>query len=63
MRTIWNAGSGVSCKRALDSGVFLERGGWRAMSNPGDVVIEPFAGNGTAVIACEQTHRKWRAMG
>ena len=34
----------------------------RAMSNPGDVVIEPFAGSGTTVIACEQTHRKCCAM-
>ena len=34
----------------------------RAMSNQGDTVIEPFAGSGSTVIACEQVNRTCRAM-
>jgi site-specific DNA-methyltransferase (adenine-specific) len=34
----------------------------RAMSNQGDTVIEPFAGSGSTVIACEQVNRVCRAM-
>jgi DNA modification methylase len=34
----------------------------RAMSNAGEAVIDPFAGSGTTVIACEQTNRSCRAM-
>lgn len=29
----------------------------KAMSNPGDIVIEPFCGSGTTLIACEQLDR------
>ena len=34
----------------------------RAMSQPSDMVIEPFAGSGSTVIACEQVNRVCRAM-
>ncbi|MDD3544424.1 MAG: DNA methyltransferase, partial [Kiritimatiellae bacterium] len=34
----------------------------RAMSQPSDTVIEPFAGSGSTVIACEQVNRICRAM-
>jgi len=30
-----------------------------ASSNPGDLVIDPFLGSGTTVVACEQLGRKW----
>jgi len=33
-----------------------------AFSEPGDVVVEPFCGSGTTLIACEQLGRKCRAM-
>lgn len=29
-----------------------------AMSNPGDIVFDPFSGSGSTLIACEQTGRK-----
>jgi DNA modification methylase len=31
-------------------------------SLPGDLVLEPFSGSGTTIIACEQTGRRCRAM-
>ena len=34
----------------------------KAMSDPGDVIIEPFGGSGTTLIACHQLNRKCRAM-
>ena len=34
----------------------------KAMTNEGDFVLEPFAGSGTTLIACEQTGRKCLAM-
>ena len=34
----------------------------KAMTNEGDYVLEPFAGSGTTLIACEQTGRKCLAM-
>ena len=34
----------------------------KAMTNEGDFVLEPFAGSGTTLIACEQTNRKCLAM-
>ena len=34
----------------------------KAMSNPGDIVIEPFGGAGTTLMACEQLGRKCRIM-
>lgn len=34
----------------------------QAMTNEGDVVIEPFGGSGTTLIACEQLNRKCRIM-
>ena len=30
-----------------------------ASSNPGDVVLDPFCGCGTAVVAAEKLGRKW----
>lgn len=30
-----------------------------ASTNPGDVVLDPFAGSGTTAIAAERTNRKW----
>ena len=34
----------------------------KAMTNEGDFVLEPFAGSGTTLVACEQTGRKCLAM-
>lgn len=34
----------------------------QAMTNEGDIVIEPFGGSGTTLIACEQLNRKCRIM-
>lgn len=34
----------------------------KAMTRQGDIVIEPFGGSGTTLIACEQTGRKCRIM-
>lgn len=34
----------------------------KAMSDPGDIVIEPFGGSGTTLIACHQLNRKCRIM-
>lgn len=34
----------------------------KAMTNEGDYVLEPFAGSGTTLIACEQTNRRCLAM-
>lgn len=34
----------------------------KAMSNPNDIIIEPFGGAGTTLIACEQLNRKCRIM-
>ncbi|MBQ3456616.1 MAG: site-specific DNA-methyltransferase [Synergistaceae bacterium] len=34
----------------------------KAMTNEGDYVLEPFAGSGTTLIACEQTGRRCLAM-
>ena len=34
----------------------------KAMSDPNDIVIEPFGGSGTTMIACEQLNRKCRMM-
>lgn len=34
----------------------------RTWSNPGDVVLEPFSGSGTTIIACENTDRNCRAI-
>ncbi len=34
----------------------------KAMTNEGDSVLEPFAGSGTTLIACEKTGRKCLAM-
>ena len=34
----------------------------KAMTNEGDFVLEPFAGSGTTLIACEQTNRRCLAM-
>ena len=34
----------------------------KAMSDPGDVIIEPFGGSGTTLIACHQLSRKCRVM-
>lgn len=34
----------------------------KAMSDEGDIVIEPFGGSGTTLIACEQLGRKCRIM-
>lgn len=34
----------------------------KAMSDRGDIVIEPFGGSGTTLIACEQLERKCRIM-
>lgn len=33
-----------------------------AMTNPGDIVVDPFGGSGTTLIACEQTKRRCRMM-
>lgn len=30
-----------------------------ASSNPGDLVVDPFAGSGTTLVACEETGRRW----
>ena len=38
---------------------------WRCIkmhSDKGGVVLEPFSGSGTTIIACEQTGRKCRAV-
>jgi len=34
----------------------------KAMTQKDDIVIEPFGGSGTTLIACEQTGRKCRIM-
>jgi DNA modification methylase len=34
----------------------------QSMSDTGDIVIEPFCGSGTTLIACEQLNRKCYAM-
>ena len=34
----------------------------KAITNEGDYVLEPFAGSGTTLIACEQTNRRCLAM-
>ena len=34
----------------------------KAMTDEGDYVLEPFAGSGTTLIACEQTNRRCLAM-
>ena len=34
----------------------------RNSSQAGDIVLDPFAGSGTTLIACEQTHRQARLM-
>lgn len=34
----------------------------KAMSDPGDIIIEPFGGSGTTLIACHQLGRKCRIM-
>lgn len=34
----------------------------KAMSDPGDIIIEPFGGSGTTLIACHQLGRKCRTM-
>ena len=34
----------------------------QAMTNPGDIIAEPFSGSGTTIIACEQLGRKCRAI-
>lgn len=34
----------------------------KAMSNKGDIIIEPFGGSGTTLIACETLNRKCRIM-
>lgn len=34
----------------------------KAISEPGDVIIEPFGGSGTTLIACEQLNRHCRIM-
>jgi site-specific DNA-methyltransferase (adenine-specific) len=34
----------------------------RASSNEGDVVLDPFCGCGTAVVAAERLHRRWIGM-
>jgi site-specific DNA-methyltransferase (adenine-specific) len=34
----------------------------KAMSDEGDIVIEPFGGSGTTLIACEQLGRQCRIM-
>jgi DNA modification methylase len=54
-------------------GTFKERAGWhgcqmpeqllgriiRACSNPGDVVLDPFAGSGTTLVVAKKLCRKW----
>jgi site-specific DNA-methyltransferase (adenine-specific) len=54
-------------------GTFKERAGWhgcqmpeqllgriiRACSNPGDVVLDPFAGSGTTVVVAKKLGRQW----
>jgi DNA modification methylase len=32
------------------------------MSDPDDIIIEPFGGSGTTLIACHQLNRKCRIM-
>jgi len=34
----------------------------QAMTNPGDIIAEPFSGSGTTIMACEQLGRKCRAI-
>lgn len=34
----------------------------RASSNPGDLVLDAFAGSGTTAVACEEEGRQWIAM-
>jgi len=36
--------------------------GIRNSSKPNEIIYEPFSGSGTCLIACEQLHRKCRAM-
>jgi len=57
-------------------GTFKERKGWHpcqmptalleriilACSNPGDVVLDPFAGSGTTLVAAAQKQRRWAGI-
>jgi site-specific DNA-methyltransferase (adenine-specific) len=54
-------------------GTFKERAGWhgcqmpeqllgriiRACSNPGEIVLDPFAGSGTTLVVAKKLHRQW----
>jgi DNA modification methylase len=42
--------------------VALLEDGLLDVTNIGDLILEPFAGSGSTLIACETTHRRCRAI-
>lgn len=60
--SVWTIGLEANQEHAVGFPTELPRRCLMACSQSGDVVLEPYAGSGTTIIACEQLDRQCRAV-